>query len=107
MSQSPSVLYPCLSFCSSLLLKDDAINSNNFEYFHRLYQNVNPNGCPATGTFFVSHKYTNYRMVQEVYKRGHEIASHTISHKHRGSWREIDDMRQILFHFAGIPATEV
>ena len=48
------------------LSQDDAINSNNIQYFERLYDRTNPNGCPATGTFFVSHKYSNYRMVQEV-----------------------------------------
>lgn len=89
------------------LSQDDAINSNNIQYFERLYDRTNPNGCPATGTFFVSHKYSNYRMVQEVYKRGHEIASHTISHSHRGDWTEIEEMRQILFQLAGIPANEV
>ena len=27
-------------------------------------ERVNPNGCTAKGTFFVSHKYTNYSAVQ-------------------------------------------
>ena len=86
---------------------DDAISSDNINYFERLYDHTNPNGCPATGTFYVSHKFSNYRMVQQMYKRGHEIASHTISHAQRGDWNEIEEMRQILFTFAGIPAKEV
>jgi hypothetical protein len=27
-------------------------------------ERLNPNGCTARGTFFVSHKYTNYSAVQ-------------------------------------------
>ena len=26
----------------------------------------NPNGCPIHGTFYVSHQYTNYAMVQKL-----------------------------------------
>ena len=26
----------------------------------------NPNGCPIHGTFYVSHQYTNYAMVQAL-----------------------------------------
>ena len=29
-------------------------------------ERVNPNGCTAKGTFFVSHKYTNYSAVQVI-----------------------------------------
>ncbi len=37
---------------------------------YRVYQEIfredliNPNGCSIKGTFFVSHKYTNYSAVQ-------------------------------------------
>ena len=37
---------------------------------NRIYQEIfredliNPNGCSIKGTFFVSHKYTNYSAVQ-------------------------------------------
>ena len=30
---------------------------------------LNPNGCSAKGTFFVSHKYTNYSAVQEFHRK--------------------------------------
>ena len=29
----------------------------------------NPNGCPIHGTFYVSHQYTNYAMVQKLWKQ--------------------------------------
>lgn len=31
------------------------------------------------GTFFISHKYTNYSAVQEMHRKGHEIAAHSIT----------------------------
>ena len=37
---------------------------------------LNPNGCSAKGTFFVSHKYTNYSVVQEFHRKGHEDNTH-------------------------------
>ena len=33
------------------------------------------------GTFFVSHKYTNYSAVQEFHRRGHEIGVFSITRK--------------------------
>ena len=42
---------------------------------------LNPNGCSAKGTFFVSHKYTNYSAVQEYHRKGHEIGVFSITRK--------------------------
>ena len=42
---------------------------------------LNPNGCSAKGTFFVSHKYTNYSAVQEFHRKGHEIGVFSITRK--------------------------
>lgn len=65
-----------------LLTFDDAVNEQNkdlySELFHRDRQN--PNGCPIAATFYVSHEWTNYVQVRNLYADGHEIASHTISY---------------------------
>lgn len=42
---------------------------------------INPNGCTAKGTFFVSHKYTNYSAVQELHRLGHEVGVFSITNK--------------------------
>ena len=60
---------------------DDAVNNNNINlYLNDIFNNkrLNPNGCTIKGTFFVSHKYTNYSAVQELYRQGHEVAVHSI-----------------------------
>ena len=45
---------------------DDAVNHNNYEEIQRfLNSNLkNPNSCDIKATFFVSHQYNNYSMVQ-------------------------------------------
>merc|ERR1719228_2636734 len=67
-----------------MLTFDDAINSHMFSelYLDLLIREPfkNPNSCPAKATFFVSHNYTDYRFVQQLYDVGHEIASHGINH---------------------------
>lgn len=65
-----------------LLTFDDAINFENWEFFTtKLFtpNRKNPNGCPIKGTFYVSHQFTNYQMVQKIWNDGHEIAVHSIT----------------------------
>jgi hypothetical protein len=50
---------------------DDAITINNYDYYQQLFSSrKNPNGCAVTGTFYVSHVFSNYRLVQQLYKQG-------------------------------------
>lgn len=60
---------------------DDAINNNNIDIYEKIFKEGrnNPNGCQIKATFFVSHKYTNYSAVQELHRRGHEMAAHSIT----------------------------
>jgi len=68
---------------------DDAINDENWDlYMKDLFppKYKNPNGCNIHGTFYVSHQYTNYAMVQKLWNKGHEIAVHSITHKGPEEW---------------------
>jgi len=60
---------------------DGAINHNNFDHYQKIFtqDRLNPNNCPLRGTFFISHEYCNYNMVQSLAHDGHEIATETIS----------------------------
>ncbi|KOC70703.1 hypothetical protein WH47_06743, partial [Habropoda laboriosa] len=64
-----------------LLTFDDAVNDLNKPLYTDLFENgrKNPNGCPITATFYVSHEWTDYSQVQNLYADGHEMASHTVS----------------------------
>lgn len=64
-----------------LLTFDDAVNDLNNPLYTELFDNdrKNPNGCPISATFYVSHEWTDYSQVQNLYAAGHEMASHTVS----------------------------
>lgn len=64
-----------------MLTFDGAINLNNYYHYKKVLNgnHKNPNGCDIKGTFFVSHEYSNYQMIQEMASKGHEIATETIS----------------------------
>ncbi|XP_039957672.1 chitin deacetylase 7 [Bactrocera neohumeralis] len=71
---------------------DDAVNVINYEQYQQIFDGlVNPDNCSVRGTFFVSHEYTDYTLVNALYQQGHEIALHSVTH---GSgtdyWREAD-----------------
>lgn len=64
-----------------LLTFDDAVNDLNKQLYEDLFERgrKNPNGCPISSTFYVSHEWTDYSQVQNLYADGHELASHTVS----------------------------
>lgn len=64
-----------------LLTFDDSVNDLNKGLYSDLFEKgrTNPNGCPIAATFYVSHEWTDYSQVQNLYSDGHEIASHTVS----------------------------
>ncbi len=39
-------------------------------------------------TFYVSHEWTDYSQVQDLYAEGHEMASHTVTHSHGTNFNE-------------------
>jgi hypothetical protein len=91
-----------------------AINTENIPMYQDIFktERINPNGCTAKGTFFVSHKYTNYSAVQELHRLGHEIGVFSITnnpnHKYwsQGSYddwlAEMAGARLIVETFANI-----
>lgn len=64
-----------------LLTFDDAVNDINKDIYAEIFDHgrSNPNGCPISATFYVSHEWTDYSQVQNLYADGHELASHTVS----------------------------
>ena len=73
---------------------DDTISDWMVPMYERiLYNRRNPNGCPITMTFYVTHDWgtlfdpandnialTNYQQVNNYYNQGHEIASHSLTY---------------------------
>jgi len=102
-----------------MLTFDDAINNNNFEIYEQLFDGKlkNPNGCDAKATFFVSHRYNNYSMLQELHRRGHEIAVHSVTHNNDEDYwdnatetlwaEEIASGRDIISKWGNVPTEEI
>ena len=65
-----------------------AVNVDNINIYQDIFkeERLNPNGCQAKGTFFVSHKYTNYSAVQELHRKGHEIGVFSITNNERSRY---------------------
>ncbi|XP_031337491.1 uncharacterized protein LOC116166626 isoform X2 [Photinus pyralis] len=98
-----------------LLTFDDAVNDLNLPHYSELFENgrVNPNGCPIVATFYVSHEWTDYSQVQNLYADGHELASHTVSHSFgeqfsQKKWtKEVAGQREILSAYGGVHLEDV
>ena len=68
-----------------------AVNRENINVYRKIFnsERLNPNGCTARGTFFVSHKYTNYSAVQELHRVGHEFSIFSIiNNENPDHWTE-------------------
>ncbi|XP_033226362.1 uncharacterized protein LOC117178918 [Belonocnema kinseyi] len=98
-----------------LITFDDAVNDLNKQLYIDLFEKgrKNPNGCPISATFYVSHEWTDYSQVQNLYADGHELASHTVSHSfgeqfsHRKWAREVAGQREILAAYGGVKLEDV
>ncbi|XP_045488558.1 uncharacterized protein LOC110993132 isoform X5 [Pieris rapae] len=98
-----------------VLTFDDSVNDLNKGLYADLFEKgrVNPNGCPISATFYVSHEWTDYSQVQNLYSAGHEMASHTISHSFgeqfsQKKWnREVGGQREILAAYGGVKLEDV
>jgi len=97
-----------------LLTFDDAVNSLNQQFFKDLFNNRrNPNGCPIKSTFYVSHEWTDYSQVQDLYADGHEMASHTVTHSDgktfdESKWAsEVIGMAEMLVRYGGVNPEDI
>jgi hypothetical protein len=77
-----------------LLSFDDAVNSNVLPIYEALFNAnlTNPNGCPVRATFYLSHQWTDYRLVQQLYKNGHDFGLHSTSHRKPESYWDSGDI---------------
>lgn len=98
---------------------DLAVTSLNYDnYYAPLLDNrFNPNGCPIKANFFATHEYTNYSLVNDLYNKGFEISSNSITHRTENqfwitadntTWaKELIGMRNMLNIYGNIPTNKV
>ena len=97
-----------------MLTFDDAVNDLNKQFYEDLFGGrFNPNGCPIKSTFYVSHEWTDYAQVQDLYADGHEIASHTVTHSfgtnfNEEKWaNEVVGEAELLVRFGGVNPADI
>ena len=80
-----------------------AVNVDNIDLYEEIFNGarVNPNGCQIRGTFFVSHKYTNYSAVQDLHRKGHEISVFSLTHKDDPQYWSLGSYDDWLAEMAG------
>lgn len=99
---------------------DDSVRVYDYDNY---YSNVfsgrkNPNNCQIGITFFTSHSYTDYSLVEHAfYNEGYEFASHSVTHRWPTTWwkeaselelkHEILDQKSILCLWGGIPSNKI
>jgi len=103
---------------------DDALsNEASVKFYEELFGNrthhphSNPNGCAIRATHFVTHSYTDYSLVNKWWHLGHEIASHSITHRNNVTYwaemteeewkQEIVGQRRITSQFSAINPCEI
>lgn len=103
---------------------DDALRADaSREYYDALFgtptnhSNSNPNGCAIRASHFITHQSTDYSLVNRWWNYGHEIASHSITHRNNQTYwktlseeewsREIVGERRIAGQLANINPCEI
>merc|ERR1719334_1479133 len=116
MTDKPQIVY--LTF-------DDALSkAASDQFYEKLFGTSatsfpfsNPNGCAIRATHFVTHSYTDYSLVNKYWHMGHEIASHSITHRNNLTYwagmseeewkKEIVGQRKITGQFSAIDPCEI
>ena len=67
---------------------DDAVNVQVFKFVEAIVNGgiTNPNGCKISTTYFNSHEWTDYFMLNDLYHQRQEVADHTITHRTPIPW---------------------
>jgi peptidoglycan/xylan/chitin deacetylase (PgdA/CDA1 family) len=97
-----------------LITFDDAVTTGSYAVCQSVLTNhVNPNGTPIQATFYINTDWNDYRLAQQLYAQGHELAIHTMTHTTAtntdiATWRrEIYGCRKALSDLAQIPLEEI
>ncbi len=97
-----------------LITFDDAVSTGTYAVCQSILTNhVNPNGTPIQATFYINTDWNDYRLTQQLYAQGHEIAIHTMTHTTTtntdvSTWRrEIYGCRKAISDLAQIPLEDI
>ncbi|XP_046391272.1 chitin deacetylase 7-like [Ischnura elegans] len=86
-----------------MLTFDDAIDATNYDDFYSkaFVNRRNPNGCNVSASFFTTHDYSDYMRTYELYRMGHEISLHSITHRTGTDYWATASVEQLEKEFIG------
>ena len=59
---------------------DDAVTVTNYPFYKEIAADIsNPNGCDMKMTFFVTHENTDYTLVNDLHRSGHEVGVNSVT----------------------------
>lgn len=99
---------------------DDGVRVEDYDgYYSKAFNGrKNPNGCQIGLTFFVSHNFSDYSLIEYLYYTyGHEMADHSVTHREPTTWwesateeewtHEVMDQKAILEKWGNIPGASI
>ncbi|XP_033742285.1 uncharacterized protein LOC117328822 [Pecten maximus] len=92
---------------------DGAVNEDVVKHYDFMFRRArtNPNGCPIGITLYISHISTDYEAVIKYFRRGFELAVHSIYHRFidtdSGLLQEARDQRDNIAQLAGVPLDRI
>ena len=99
------------------IVVNEGIRDEDYPFYQNILRHVNPNGCPFTATFLVTHNFTNYAVVEGLYSQGNEIGDNTVTQRPPEDYwldisvdqwiREIQDEKEIINYWANVPIESI
>lgn len=92
---------------------DDGVTAVAADHYHRLFRpdRRNPNGCPIVASLYISDQYTDYGVLPDLYKRGFEMAVHSVTHTEIKTGEKVRteamEERNNIAMRSGIPKDEI
>jgi len=87
---------------------DDDVSETTYPPMKEITQgHSNMNSCPIPVTYFVSIRYTEMDLIQQLHDEGNEIATHTIGHVGNPGEGQIVGARDALKNETSIPESEL
>ena len=68
---------------------ENVIDTSDVDLYLSLLKEKNPNGCPARGSFYIEDAFSNYAVVYELFKDGHEIGINSLDGNPPSDWNNM------------------
>lgn len=86
---------------------ENGIDTSNVNLYLSLLKETNPNGCQARGSFYIEDDFSNYAVVHDLFKAGHEIGINSLNGKTPFDWDSMYKGVLSKLASAGIDSKEI